>query len=362
MEILLKHQKNEIKIDISKINDWKSLQSLLKEKLSFGSDKEIDIYTQPDNIYLKESNFSSQFLNQKSKISGLLIMDVVDLEDKLKNLVIDTDNIPNNEIVTNSTEFFDQAQSVVLGKKIFSEKCKICGGFIDYVKYSCLLCDNLFLCSNCEAKHNHPMVKYKINSLSDDVNKIIFVHSLKDNKKDKKSLTLRTNISSNSFSMGNNQQREISLIIKNQKKLRIPENTLNLVIKNNFDLNIIVQEENVKKEIKGLSEMPISLQIKSNNKNIFKKYEISFEVISNNLDIISNSLIIKINIIDDKEDNDLNDNFRQFPSIMLLSKEKKKKIKYIIDEKLSLKTPQQVRAIMDKFKWNIDEAIVDLTN
>ena len=362
MEIILEHHNNKVKIDISKISDLKSLQSLIKEKFSLSPDKEIDIYIQPNNIYLKESNFVSKFLNQKSQISGLLIMDVVSLDDKLKDIIIDTENIATTKTITNSAEFFDQAQSVIMDKKIFNEKCKICGECLNFVKYSCLLCENFVLCSNCEENHNHPMIKYKTNSFSDDVNKIIFIRSLKDNKKNKNFLLLRTNIPSNIFNMGNNQQREISLIVKNPNKFQIPENSLNLIIKNNFDLNIIVKEENLKKKINGSSEIPISLIIKNNNKNIFKKYEISFEIISNKLDILSHPLIIKINIVNDEEDNELNDNFKQFPSIMLLNKDRKKQIKYIIDEKLSLKTPQQVRAIMEKFKWNIEEAIMDLTN
>ena len=62
----------------------------------------------------------------------------------------------------------------------------------------------------------------------------------------------------------------------------------------------------------------------------------------------------------DEEDNALNQQFNEFPSIVLLPKEKKQKLQYIIKEKLSIKTPSEIKAIMEKFKWNIDDAISDL--
>ena len=78
------------------------------------------------------------------------------------------------------------------------------------------------------------------------------------------------------------------------------------------------------------------------------------------MDIIATPIILKITVKNDEEDNKLNDQFNEFPSIILLPKEKKKKLQYIIKEKLSVKSPAEIKAIMEKFKWNIDEAISDL--
>lgn len=83
---------------------------------------------------------------------------------------------------------------------------------------------------------------------------------------------------------------------------------------------------------------------------------------NNSLDIIAKPMDLKIDIKNDEEENELNNHFTEFPSIILLPKDKKKKLQYIINEKLSLKTPQEIKAIMEKFKWSIDQAIVDLTN
>ena len=78
------------------------------------------------------------------------------------------------------------------------------------------------------------------------------------------------------------------------------------------------------------------------------------------MDIISRPINLKITIKNDEEDNALNQQFNEFPSIVLLPKEKKQKLQYIIKEKLSIKTPSEIKAIMEKFKWNIDDAISDL--
>ena len=80
------------------------------------------------------------------------------------------------------------------------------------------------------------------------------------------------------------------------------------------------------------------------------------------MDIVSEPLDMKIVVKNDDEDNELNKQFNEFPSIILLPKDKKKKLQYIIKEKLSVKSPQEIKAIMEKFKWSIDNAIVDLTN
>jgi hypothetical protein len=173
-------------------------------------------------------------------------------------------------------------------------------------------------------------------------------------------LGLRTNISSNSFTMGNNQTREIHLLITNNNNFPIPKNILNIFIKSQYDLNIMINEDDLLKEIAPQTEIRIKLTITSNNKNLFETYNLRIEVYSDNMDIISIPLFLKIMIKNDEEDDALNNQFNEFPSIILLPKDKKKKLEYIVKEKLSVKTPSEIKAIMEKFKWNIEAAINDL--
>lgn len=374
METVLKYHSNNVKIDISKINNLNDLINQIKVILKIDSNKEIDIYVLPDITYLKQSNFQNEFLNKKKLIQGLSVIDVIDLEEKIKNIGINNPNIPINKIQEDS-DSFDNDNSIVLDKhKLFKGQCSFCKNTFNSSKYSCLLCPNYYLCNKCEENHPHPMIKYKSDNLSDNISKIITIHSY-TNKKDfqdkvkeklgvKKinQVQLRTNLSCNSFLIGSNQERILNLIIKNNNKFTIPKNTLSIVIQNQYDLNISVKDEVLFKDINPGIEVPINLNIKSNDKNLFETYHLKIEVMSNSLDIISKPIELIINVKNDKEEDELNNKFKEFPSIILLPKEKKKKLQYIIQEKLSLKTPQEIKAIMEKFKWSIDQAIIDLTN
>ena len=160
--------------------------------------------------------------------------------------------------------------------------------------------------------------------------------------------------------MGCNQTREINVLISNNNKFVIPKNYLNIFIKNQYDLNISINDQALLKDLNAKFEIPIKLTIKSNNKNLFDTYDLRIEVLSNNMDVISTPINLKISINTDQEDDELNKQFDEFPSIILLPKEKKKKLQYIIKEKISIKSPSEIKAIMEKFKWSIDDAISDL--
>ena len=370
MEVLLEYNSTKIKLDISQINDWNSLIKKIKTLFSIKEEKEIEIYSQPKNAFLMETNFEEEFLKVKKDIKGILVEDVVDLAEKIKNI-----GIPLNQIEEADDEPNNEAKSLVFNKqKIFKDNCSLCKNPIDGSKYGCLLCHNFFLCSKCEEHHPHPMIKYKNIGLSDNVNKIIdmrtsqylkekeFVERIKNKYKIKNvfKVGLRTNLSSNAFIMGCNQTREINVLISNNNKFVIPKNYLNIFIKNQYDLNIIINDQALLKDLNAKFEIPIKLTIKSSNKNLFDTYDLRIEVLSNNMDVISTPINLKISINTDQEDDELNKQFDEFPSIILLPKEKKKKLQYIIKEKISIKSPSEIKAIMEKFKWSIDDAISDL--
>ena len=376
MEISLKYNDQVNKLAISKINSWDDLNKQIRDIFKISTEKEIEIYTQPENTFLTSGNFEEEFLNKKNKLKGLSISEELDLDSKIKNIGLFGSNVPINKI-QDQNDSFDNAESIVIDKhQLFNGKCDLCKNVFHSCRFGCLLCPNYFLCSNCEENHPHPMIKYKSNILSDNINKIIVVNSTL-NKKDKdlnervkkklgvkkiNPITLRTNISSNSFTMGSNQERMINLLIKNNNKFLIPKNTLGIFIKNQFDLNIVIKDEMLFNDIQPGMEVPITLYFRSNEKSLFEAYNLKIEVMNNSLDIIAKPIDLKIDIKNDDEDNELNKHFTEFPSIILLPKDKKKKLQYIIDEKLSIKSPQEIKAIMEKFKWSIDQAIIDLTN
>lgn len=376
MQTVLKYKSNNIKIDISKINTFDDLLKKIKEILKISQDKEIDVYALPENNYLKQSNFEDDFLKKKKEIQALSVLDVVGLDEQIKNIGLMNDLVPTNQIIEDDDDgFIDNNESIILNKhQIFRDKCALCKHSINSSKFGCLLCPNYFLCSKCEENHPHPMIKFKSDILSDNIDKIIAIHSSKKEKdfhetvkkkfgvKEIIPLILRTNISSNSFTMGPNQERMLNLVIKNKSKVAIPKNTLTVLIKYQYDLNITIKDEALYKELLPGMEIPISIYITSNQSNLADAYNLKIEVMSDSLNAIAKPIELKVNIKKDDEDDALNLKFKEFPSIILLPKEKKKQLQYIIKEKLSVKTPQQIKAIMEKFKWNIDEAIVDLTN
>lgn len=376
MEAIFKYQSKEVKKDISKINSLDDLTKQIKELFKIKKDREIDIYILPENNYLKQSNFEELFLNRKNLVKGLSIFDVVDLAEKIKNIGLLNEIVPVNKI-EGGDDSIEKTDSIVLNKnQIFKDKCTLCKGPLNLSKFGCLLCPNFFLCSKCEENHPHPMIKYKSNHLSDNLDKIIQIYSC-STKKEKKlidkikkkfgkkniiPILLRTNIASNSFLIGPSQQRMVNLVIKNNNKFVIPKNTLSVIIKNQFDLNITIKDKYLDNEIAAGSEIPVTLYIRSNENNLFENYNLKIIVLSDSMDIVSEPLEMKIVVKNDDEDNELNKQFNEFPSIILLPKDKKKKLQYIIKEKLSVKSPQEIKAIMEKFKWSIDNAIVDLTN
>ena len=376
MEVVFKYQSKEVKKDISKINSLDDLTKQIKELFKIKKDREIDIYILPENNYLKQSNFEELFLNRKNLVKGLSIFDVVDLAEKIKNIGLLNEIVPVNKI-EGGDDSIEKTDSIVLNKnQIFKDKCTLCKGPLNLSKFGCLLCPNFFLCSKCEENHPHPMIKYKSNHLSDNLDKIIQIYSC-STKKEKKlidkikkkfgkkniiPILLRTNIASNSFLIGPSQQRMVNLVIKNNNKFVIPKNTLSVIIKNQFDLNITIKDKYLDNEIAAGSEIPVTLYIRSNENNLFENYNLKIIVLSDSMDKVSEPLEMKIVVKNDDEDNELNKQFNEFPSIILLPKDKKKKLQYIIKEKLSVKSPQEIKAIMEKFKWSIDNAIVDLTN
>ena len=122
--------------------------------------------------------------------------------------------------------------------------------------------------------------------------------------------------------MGNNQERIVNLLIEINNKFDMPKNTLSIIITNQYDLNINIKDELLFNDIKQGMEIVIPLYIRSNDKNLFEIYDFKIEAISYSLDIISKFLNLKITVKNDEEDNE-NKQFNEFPSIILLPKEKK---------------------------------------
>ena len=237
------------KLDISNINDWNSLIKSIRTTFNIEKDKNIEIYSLPKNIFLTENNFEEDFKNAKKNIKGILIQEEIDLAEKIKNL-----GVPLNRIDSGEADPIEEPESIELKNKQqkheFKDKCSLCKKDFENSKYICIFCTNYFLCFKCAENHPHMMIKHVNDKYLSNFNKILDIQSagyMKENEflnriknrykfKDVYRLGLRTNISSNSFAMGNNQTREINLLIKNNNNFPIPKDTLNIFIKNQYAL------------------------------------------------------------------------------------------------------------------------------
>ena len=100
---------------------------------------------------------------------------------------------------------------------------------------------------------------------------------------------------------GSSQERMLNFLIKNNNKFDIQKNTLSILIKNQYDLNVTIKDELLFNDLKAGMEIPIGLYIRSNAKNLLKKYCLRIEVVSNNLDILSKPIDLKIEVKDDQD-------------------------------------------------------------
>ena len=258
MEISLEYKTLKEQLDISNINDWNSLIQLIRSKLKIDKDKKIEIYTLPKNIFLSENNFEEEFKNIKKEIKGITIQEEIDLAEKIKNI-----GVPLNKIEFGEEDMIEDQESIELNKNPqkheLKDKCSLCKKDFENSKYKCLFCSNYFLCYKCAENHPHVMIKHINDKYLSNFNKILDIQSFGYSKEDEffnriknrykfkniYRLGLRTNISSNSFTMGNNQTREIHLLIKNNNNFPVPKNILNIFIKSQYDLNIVINEDDL---------------------------------------------------------------------------------------------------------------------
>ena len=154
-----------------------------------------------------------------------------------------------------------------------------------------------------------------------------------------------------------NQARIFQLKIINQSDINIKANQLFLILKNYDNLNI--KYKSSLGSIEPKKGFLLNIEIKSNSD--VKNYQITAEVYSSDFKFQSEALIINIIINNDDEDDQLNNRLKEYPDLYLIPKEQKKKIISIFDEQLSVKPPNQIYAILLKHKWNVEEALDDLT-
>ena len=381
----------EINYNKDNIKSFNDLTKLVVDHLNIND--EIEIYLKPQTIQIDSNNFSTIFYQNLSQTQYILILikDEQTLDKKIDDLlnfeIFNDENIKNNNNNNNNKNLNNIiAESIMIKKnrpnqenknkkkekiKIFNNKCKLCNNELFDIKYICTLCDDLILCEKCEENHVHPMVKYKNLNYGDKFENILNFYKIKNkdlqNKKniiekifkkkdDLITLSLTLGLFENNLVLRPNQNREFLLKIKNNSKKIIEKNQFNVLFTNYKNLNIIF--DNSINEIKSNDFINIPIKIFSGNEN--GKYDVIINIFSKDLNLISNQLILKVEVNEDKEDDDLNKQLEKYNNLIILPKEQKKIICYVYSEKLSIKQPDEIYLILNNHKWNVDEAIDDL--
>ena len=367
-KILFQEDFIEINYKKDNIKSFNDLNKLIINQLKIND--EIEIYLKPQTIQIDSNNFSKTFYQNLSQTEYILILikDENTLDKKIDDLLnsdifndVDIDNNKNNKNKNLKKEKI----------KIFNDKCKLCNNELIDIKYICSLCDDLILCEKCEENHIHPMVKFKNLNYGENFENILNFYKIKNkdvqNKKniiekifkkkdDLITLSLTLGIFENNLVLRPNQNREFLLKIKNNSKTNIEKNKFSILFTNYKNLNIVF--DNNINEIKPNDSINIPINIFSGKEK--GKYDVIINIFSKDLKLISNQLILKVEVNEDKEDDDLNEQLKKYNNLIILPKNQKKIICYVYSEKLSVKQPDEIYLILNNHKWNVDEAIDDL--
>ena len=256
----------------------------------------------------------------------------------------------------------------------FDDCCSICSSKIYYHKYICVVCKDCILCPKCEIEHDHPVLKCKSNQLSTLESVYIYINTrnqlVKDNKNNNsgflssifsKQHELKLECNSYSFTMRPNKKIKIPISISNLSGVEFDcgKNKLALFGRNNKDLKIYTVVLN---NIINKSEQ-IDALIKIESNDICKIYDFTIELFSLMLNKLkSNILNFKVEINIDKEDEELNKYFKEYPKIIIESKKIKKGIKKILEDTNDRFNPIIILQYLKNNNGDVDETFSNLMN
>jgi hypothetical protein len=254
------------------------------------------------------------------------------------------------------------------------ETCDICNNPLQNIKYICLLCDSLTICTFCEKDHPHSVIKYKTHFLSDISRTYAFIHSkqpsIKNNKsfindlltKKEKDISLENEFDS-FISMRPNKEVRIPIIIHNNSKGIISSKDFTLIVKNYKKVNMIFDFPTKNVVIEPGNFLLVFLICQSQFQCTEEK--IWVELYSKEYQVKHSSkscLRLVINVNEDGEDEQLAKIFNAYPKIQALKKEYKSMILTLMNDKLTSKSPNEIYDILKKYKWNVNRAFDKLND
>ena len=258
---------------------------------------------------------------------------------------------------------------------IFDDVCSMCSSKIYYKKYICVICPNCVLCEECQEEHLHPIIKTKYTQLSNigDIYNYLnnynpeLKNEVNDHKKkfaffsklfnDKFELKIYCN--SLNFSMRPNQKFKIPITIQNLSKAAFDctKYKLYLFARNNKDLKVL--EKNVDNILNVQQQIDVNMILESND--VRKKYSFTIGLYClEDIKIKSNTLSCTVEVNDDIEDELLNEEFKDYPKIIVMNKDIKKGVKQILEDESITQEPVVVMQFLVNNKGDIDKTIKNL--
>ena len=261
----------------------------------------------------------------------------------------------------------------------FKEVCTICSSPITNKKYICVICPNCVLCPKCEEIHIHPLLKCKNFQLSTLKDIYIYmnkrnmvIQSFLKNEKDssvfglfqdifhgKYEIKLTTNC--HTITMRPNKSLNIPITLQNLSgnKVECALLQLYLISKNNKDLKVYDKELDI--VINKREQNDVYILVESNNYTSEYNFTIELYPIKN-IKLKSNSLEFKIIVNNDEEEEELNEHFKEYPSIIVASKETKLGIKKIMENEAIKEDPITILQFLKNNNNNIDKTLENLSS
>ncbi len=259
---------------------------------------------------------------------------------------------------------------------IFDDICSICSRKIYYNKFVCIVCKNCILCENCEEEHPHPVMKCKINKISNlyDIYVYLYKHNkiVYDmlNKKTKKksffdffndNVKIKISTINTKFTMRKNKKLEVPIYIENLTNdiIEAGKNKFLLISRNSRDL--FVNNKEIDQTINKKEQIQTSILVETND--VCKLYNFQLEMYcGSDIKLECNTIDFSIEVNEDEEEEELNAFFDEYPDIMILNKKNKEDMKYIMEKHITKEHPYVIVHLLKNNNWDKNKTINDLNS
>ena len=347
--------------------------------MSDSNNEDLDIHQQTENMLKRiqtQMRLTESLLNSKSRYSRTCTTTV---EAPPRKSSKDSQNII--KIEDSSLEFVNIDEDFVKKPKDspFDDVCSICSSRIYYDKYICVICKDCILCTNCEKVHLHPLLKCKNNHIStlsevfsylsennsqikkiydnDNSNNSGFLGGIFGQNKTVYEFKLESKMTE--YNIKPNEKMELPVRLYNLNKNDIDCKKLKLVLFSRGNKDLTIHHKELTNIIKSKSFLDTTISIESND--FSKIYAFSIELYSNeDIELSCESLLMKLRVIKDNDEEELNNFFKDYPEILKESKIIKKSVKMIMENKDIKANATTILQHLKMNHGNVHEAIKSL--